>query len=437
MSLVLCCLSFIQCSKGDGVIAPIVTDEKNQFMPDISDSIYISTNEDTRIINSTEHPQVTPVMTGKSMSDMDEKLSDIIGRDTLLQDQLIFLYAKPEDTIETNPPLMNFSFVTPPNTVSPDDITVMMDGKDISRLVNYSLVNKNKRNADFFIGAYKPSIYLNPQKQHQFDIKIAPITGNTLHKHYDFNVPHPENLKVQFAGFERDETSNMIQLDKLKVSISAPGDVNFIDRLLDVNSWIVTNKGENPIPAIESISRKRNTIFIIHFSQKVKPLSKFDITFSPSTGVIADAFEVLTPYIPVDRGGGFFQRKGTSNCPPGCVGTITPNPILIVGCADFHTWSVDYVCPLTCYSTIEEDRVVVTYDFSTTNYLTDDSSANVQVNIDTFTDLPGGDCVASKPYTWDSREDIITDYVLIGHNPPPISAPCGEISPHAQVAVRS
>jgi len=436
----------MQCSKGSSTIAPIIPSGDYVPQPGVSDSIYFDSSDGIRDAHSDSHPQVTPVMDVKLLNEMNDELASRIGRDMLPQDQLILLHVKPLSISETNPPTIRFAFVTPPDTISPDDISVILDGENISGYVKYSLASRNNRKADFFLGSYKPSGFMNPIIQHSLDISITPQLGNSLSKHVNFNVPQPGGFRISRIGFPMDNDTKEIYFNRLRVTIYSEDDVAYNKSVLDKTSWTVTNKSEKNLPEFTSVEPDGKDAFILNFSKNFESFSKLDISFSPADGITTENYEVLAPYISKERGGDVY-RKGAADCPPGCEGSLSPEWIEreVEGCEDNHTWIIHADCPdpiTECYSQIRDQQTTVLYQFNNSSeyYLTKANSCEVGVVTPiTQTDVGYYECdfahVNLNRHV-DSSKDVWADYVIMGYN---YGAPetCGEISNHSIVNITS
>lgn len=115
--IVLFVIPFIQCSKGNGVISPIMPSGEYQSDTGPSDTYIINPGLATREVGIESYSSVTPVMCANVLDDLIAKLDSKIGEKTKLENKLIFLDAGTDTREETNPPLFHFAFAAPHNAV--------------------------------------------------------------------------------------------------------------------------------------------------------------------------------------------------------------------------------------------------------------------------------------------------------------------------------
>jgi hypothetical protein len=430
--IVLFVIPFIQCSKGSGVISPIMPSGEYQSDTGPSDTYFIDPGLATREVGIENNSSITPVMCANVLDDLIEKLDSKIGERTKLENQLVFLDSGTDTREETNPPLFHFAFAAPHRTVSPDDITITMDGANISEFVKYSYISRESRNIDFYVGTYKPSEYLNPEIQHNCGINISPVEGDTFSREFPFSVQQPDNFRIDHAGFILKDKSDDVYLDRLKVFVESKDTTNIREKFLEKERWILTNKSDKQLPEIDSVKLIHSGVYIIKLTDELDSFSKFDLSIDLSDGVRCAGYEIISPAKQPERGGDVYREAATyPPCPRGCRGILTADAGEedVQGCEDYHSWVITATCNAPCYKQIRKSSTVKTYSFSACDYTANYLSSIFCV--DTYEDdiEDSFECYATLNESECSEKDIISKYVMFGYtDSPPESVECGTIS---------
>jgi hypothetical protein len=309
-------LVIIACSN-ENRISPILPDEKTEFNAD-KDSINI-VNYDTTIQNCQSvdenygyHRQVSPFMPILAFQEMEDTANQILGAEPLPAGQILWLFGKPEGIAETNPPLVKFAFLATRDTISPDDITVILDSDEISTEIQYCVNFDKKRNASYFMGIFKPEGYLNPTLQHSVHFSFTLPGGGILSESKSFEVQQDPAMVILDAGFLSDEELEIPLFNKIWTQITIPENVEIGDSLLSSSNWSFTDVYGNPLPPIQEIARISASYYEVTLSDLAPSESLINIIINPSPGIYSQQFTFESPPDYWNNGGGQQYRTLSS-----------------------------------------------------------------------------------------------------------------------------
>jgi len=429
-------LSFLFCSKGPNSIDPVIP--PRGYEPEISspDIAYLEPNRSTQEEEQTGyHQQISPILSTKAIDRIDKKLSLIIGEGQVPSDQIIFVDASPVGISETNPPLIQFSFSAPENTISPDDISITVDDCNISKEIIYNVSFNPKRNADFWVAHHQISYYLNPLAIHQIKINIKPEYGNSINKTFNFTVKNDKSLRILDAGFQKDEMhKDRYQMDSLIVAVKTPEFIFNGDSIIKPQKWQIRYENYASLPDISDIEKVAPHIVKIRFASDFEPDKKISISFSPDSGISSNQHQVITPKIPFGRGGGVYRKIASdydecSTCQEDGNGNdygLTSNPEDIHEaqfCQDVHRWTVHAFCPPAdlCSPGKTECLRVTSYSYNN-RYLIDNSETGIAVSPINYCPDTIGTCIGFTR-TYDSDFDVMANYEMLALPKPPPGEP--------------
>ncbi|MFH1515373.1 MAG: hypothetical protein ABIG42_07935, partial [bacterium] len=124
------------------------------------DTLYLEPERSTVAKGGKYHPQVSPIMAEDVFDEIDAKLTSLIGDGELPEDQFQFLFSTPDGLAKMNPPLLRFGFATPDKEFDPGEITVKLNGNDVSDQIRYSVYYHQGRKANFCLATWMPDMYL-------------------------------------------------------------------------------------------------------------------------------------------------------------------------------------------------------------------------------------------------------------------------------------
>lgn len=422
-------LLFIQCSKGSGIIAPIMPDGEYIPEPASEDTLFIDPSENNRQGESSFHPQISPIMAEDDFFELDNKLVSEIGDIELPAGEIRLLFCDPQGVAKTNPPLLRFGFVTPIGAFNPDDAVVTLDSENISGRVRYSKYYHPGRKADYYLATYMPDMYVNPLIQHSFDVQITPQEGLLLQKQVGFDVQSDDNLRVIAATFDVDSEKGIVKLDKLMVLITYPSVIKMGDRLLDPSRWSIDYADSGLSPAISSIDRIHDKVYAISFSSEFTIAKPVDLFFKPADGVKSETYKFVVPERTVERGGGVVRKMASdltecTVCQLDSQGDESKLTLQeahsAIDCETQHSVRVSANCPPhNCSPGIRDFTSTTTYEFSN-DYINLDEETGDRIyfpSASTFALTNVGTCNSfTRPY--DANTDVKAFYEMVALEDP-------------------
>jgi len=323
-----------------------------------------------REYNKIQRAKVSPFMPVPVVEEFDRQLTYFLGDGKLNSDQLIFIDDKPSAIVKTNPPLVLFAFIAAKEAIAIVDISVKFDGSDVSEEVTYSKATRNDRNADCYVGHYKPKRFVDPRNQHQVDISISSEKTNSINRSESFFVDDVDFINIEDVAFTIDTVTSEPKMSELFVRIDNSSNLGLEDKQFDLNNWQIAYQNESSFPQIQSIERKpgygKNTL-IITLSKNVESEKNLNVVFKPFDGVETKPFDLYSPRQKITRGGGV-SRKAAATCDV-CTGRFTGD----VEYSPSETCDDDYSeftifadCPPTpsCHHSFNEgDKDKIFYDY--------------------------------------------------------------------------
>ena len=305
------------CSKGDKTIQPVLppTDSGNDNnISEQSDVFYGNPSRDSSDLPQYYSSKIIPIMPVETFDEIENRLRTVIGDGKIQEGQIIFIKAEPTDLEKQNPPLVRFDFAAAENAISPDEISILVDNKDISADFTYSLYYNHIREANFYSGFFELNYYLNPEIPHELKINFHPENGGILEKGFTFNVPQDDRLNLFNAGYIPDESGQDVVRDKIIVGINMPEFLKGRNSLFRINSWEISYADGTLMPLIQEIIMVSPHIFHVKFASDIDLSKIISIRFHPSDGIYSNRFEINGPRGVVDRGGEAYRELAYDNC---------------------------------------------------------------------------------------------------------------------------
>ncbi|MFH1515920.1 MAG: hypothetical protein ABIG42_10730, partial [bacterium] len=294
----------------------------------------------------------------------------------------------PDGLARMNPPLLRFGFATPDKEFDPGEITVKLNGNDVSDQIRYSVYYHQGRKANFCLATWMPDMYLNPQSRHSFDIQINPEKGGQLEKRLSFGVQDVDPPKIIHAGFKPDDTMRFFHHNKMMVLTMMSPNVKIRDILLNPNKWAINYSDLGVTPPISSIERIKDRMYSITFNNDFEVGKMVKASFTPTDGVTTKEVEFQVPQREISRGGSM-SRKLASMIPcVTCQKDAQGNPYKFTDwitdsadeCEDLHHIHVGTNCPpQNCDPMLQETITHTTYSFAK-NIFVHDSDNGVPLN---------------------------------------------------------
>lgn len=366
------------CKQGSREILPILPSSEYNFEEtdtgsadmsnDITDSRSLSEGDDSKL-----RSRISPFMPVEIVEEMETELSVLIGDQTPEDNQLVLIEVKPSGQIEYNPPVLQFTFAAPKDSIKPEDISVYFDGKDISSIINYNVFYSRGRNANFYVGYLRPSRYIKPTVNHSISVTFNSANLNSESRNVNFSVPNPDDFKISYAGFPKAEGSDLFKLNELLVQIDKPNYIDVDRELINPANWEIRLDDPGNLPTIREVRKLSPHVYLIRFETSFETKKQFRIKYSGSNGISTNELELASPFEKFSRGGSVSRQamewQECLSCQIDQWGYNYAFEDWVVqevdSCKDNHYWLIDTYCPpdIPCYPGIEELVKITDYTF--------------------------------------------------------------------------
>jgi hypothetical protein len=244
-------------------------------------------------------PQIFGGMESSEYEKIDELVGSIIRDEYFPDNKLLFLYTSTEDQGIHGPlTILSFSFAGPLNGFNPrEEISVSLDGNDISSKIQYEHFINYQRGAAYFRGQYFPFDFIDPSRSHEMKITFNIKNGGVYYKKVRFKIKNVPEVKISLAGFSIDPSTKETMMDRIGVMLYIPETRQFEDsitmRLKDPENWIVEWEDKEPVPEIVSVEGDFG-MYTLVLSEKLKSRNKtLSIRVKIGTNLLSEPCKLL------------------------------------------------------------------------------------------------------------------------------------------------
>ena len=241
--------------------------------------------------------QVSPFTPVEANYEMMSRLKEFIGDRKFPKNKMLFLYAEPSGMADSNPPKIVFYFVTPPKSISIEDVHVKFNEKNISSFCKYCEYTEHGLEADFFIGWYEIKYCIDSTKTYTLEVTFFPRNKIPFIKKTEFRVPPPNNIKINDVSFFLDKSGKYPLCNKLCVRVSYPDEVKPDERWSNPENWYISYDDGSAKPVIVSIEMDyivRLYSLTLNLEGDMLPHKDVTIYFSPFDGVYTEKYNFKT-----------------------------------------------------------------------------------------------------------------------------------------------